>query len=57
MQFINQQKIAHAKYELLFTDKSINEIAQNIGCSNQSSFSSLFKKHRNDLSDAISKAV
>ena len=44
IQFINQQKIAHAKHELLFTDKSINEIAQNIGCSNQSSFSSLFKK-------------
>lgn len=42
--FINQEKINFAKHELIFSENSIEEIANNSGFKNLSVFSSTFKK-------------
>ncbi len=42
--FVHLKKIEKAKYFLLFSDKTINQISEELSFSNQSHFSAVFKK-------------
>lgn len=44
VQFINGEKVKQAKHELVFTEKSIEEIAYDLGYNNQGQLSTIFKK-------------
>lgn len=44
IQYINEEKIDQAKHELIFSNKSIEEIAYKLGYSNQGQLSTNFKK-------------
>lgn len=44
IQFINGEKVKQTKHDLIFTEKSIEEIAYDLGYSNQGQLSTLFKK-------------
>lgn len=44
VQFINYQKVQEAQHELIFTNKSVENIAYDLGFSNQGQLSTMFKK-------------
>lgn len=44
VQFINEEKVKQAKHDLIFTEKTIEDIAYDLGYNNQGQLSTVFKK-------------